>query len=122
MIVMGRLWPPLKGESHMEEKIKNTLAEINKMLGELIAQVEYRYRPVTPDDFKNFRQPKAMFFNPRGNAYLENGKWYYLRYMEKRNKVSVPASCNYGMASNAGVEFSMKNFYVEREDNDGCQV
>lgn len=101
----------------MEEKIKNTLAEVNKMLEELIGEIELEYRQITPDDFEGFKTPKAMFFNINGSAYLENGKWYYLRYMEKRNKVSVPSSCNSGMVSNSGVEFSLKNFYVKREDN-----
>lgn len=87
-----------------------------QLLEMLIKEVEANYRPVTPEDFeeKDRAQLKAMFFNVKGNIYLENGVEYTIRYMKDRNKVSIPYNYNLGAKCNSGYECSLKNFYVRK--------
>ena len=101
----------------MKERIQATLYQVNQLLERLIKEVNELYRPVTPDDFanKNRNQLKAMFFNPQGNIYLENGVEYTIRYMQDRNKVSIPYNYNLHARCNSGYECSLKNFYIRRE-------
>ena len=101
----------------MKERIHQILSEVNRLLEMLITEVNEKYRPVTPEDFdnKDRNQLKAMFFNPRGNIYLENGVEYTIRYMKERNKVSIPYNYNLSARCNSGYECSLKNFYVRRE-------
>ena len=99
----------------MKERIQSTLYQVNQLLEKLIIEVNELYRPVTPEDFKNKdrNQLKAMFFNPRGNIYLENGVTYTIRYMKERNKVSIPYGYNSSVTTpNSGYECSLKNFYI----------
>lgn len=105
----------------MKEHIQSSLAQINELLEKLIKDVNEVYRPVTPQDFadKDRNQLKAMFFNPQGNVYLENGVEYTIRYMKERNKVSIPYNYNLHATCNSGYECSLKNFYIRKEDQDG---
>lgn len=102
----------------MKARIQQILGEVNRLLEMLIREVEENYRPVTPEDFKNINgnQLRAMFFNPKGNIYLDNGVEYTIRYMKDRNKVSIPYSYNPHAGTNSGYECSLKNFYIKRDE------
>ena len=105
----------------MKERIQSVLYQCNQLLEQLIKEIDELYRPVTPEDFENKdrNQLKAMFFNPRGNIYLENGVTYTIRYMKERNKVSIPYNYNLSVTTpNSGYECSMKNFYILKGDNE----
>lgn len=70
-------------------------------------------RKVTIDDFKNTKIINAQYQGK--NQYLSTGKWYNIKLMGQRKRVSVPLSENPQMGkSNGGMEFGLSNFYVEK--------
>ena len=69
-------------------------------------------RKVIIDDFKDSRTIRACYMGK--NKALEYGRWYNIRFMEKRKTVSVPLCDNPDLEkSNSGMEFSMGKFYIE---------
>ena len=69
-------------------------------------------RQVTINDFITTRTIRAQY---NGNSpYLVKGHWYNIRFMEKRNKVSVPFCDNPQLGkTNGGMEFGLRQFLVE---------
>lgn len=101
------------GQMNVEVKDGTAKKELPKDAGEVRAILERKgYRPLRRCDFLDTRELKAVFIGV--NTFLTTGEEYTVRYMEKRNTVSIPMSENPDAESNGGAEFGLSRFMVKR--------